>query len=95
VDVRRVLRAADQGAEAGEAQRVVLNMDGSVFATILDVRQGATCPGQELPGDCYVGFSGPRSFLDLALAAGIHRIVVDDYNGAKGAWNLDVRVLPP
>jgi hypothetical protein len=78
-----------------QPQHVVFNMDGSVYATILDIRQGSTCPGQEIPGDCYVGFSGPRSFLDLELAAGTYFVVIDGYAGAAGAWNLDVRVLPP
>jgi hypothetical protein len=81
--------------DLAQPEHVVFNMDGSVYSTILDIRQGATCPGQELPGDCYVGFSGPRSFLDLELAAGTYFVVIDGYAGAAGAWDLDVRVLPP
>jgi hypothetical protein len=76
-------------------KRVVLDMDGSTYTTLLDVRQGATCPGQEVPGACFVGFSGARSFLDLTLAAGTYWIVLDGYNMASGPWNLDVRVLAP
>ncbi len=76
-------------------RRVVLNMDGSVYATILDLRQGATCPGIEVPNACYVGFRGPRSFLDLSLQTGTYWVQVDGLSGAAGPWNLDVRVLPP
>jgi hypothetical protein len=76
-------------------KRVVLDMDGSTYTTLLDVRQGATCPGQEVPGACFVGFNGSRSFLDLTLAPGTYWIVIDGYNLASGPWNLDVRVLPP
>ncbi len=78
-----------------EKRRVVLDMEGSVYSTILDVRTGATCPGQEVPGACYVGGTGARSFLDLTLDAGAYWVVVDGYSGAAGAWNLDVRVLAP
>ncbi len=78
-----------------QTRRVVFDMEGSVYSTILDVRTGATCPGLEVPGACYVGATGARSFLDLTLDAGTYWIVVDGYAGAQGAWNLDVRVLAP
>ena len=78
-----------------QAQRVVLDMEGSTFTTLLDVRQGPACPGPEVANACYVGFGAERSFLDLALTAGTYWIVIDGYAGARGAWNLDVRVLPP
>jgi hypothetical protein len=78
-----------------QPQRVVLDMNGSTYTTILDVRSGSTCPGIDVPNACYVGFSGARSFLDLELQAGTYWIIIDGYAMAKGAWNLDVRVLPP
>ncbi len=78
-----------------QPRRVVLDMSGSPYTTLLDVRQGATCPGIEVSGACFVGFSGNRSFLDLSLAAGTYWVQVDGYAGATGPWNLDVRVLPP
>jgi hypothetical protein len=78
-----------------QPQHVIFDMSGSTYTTILDVRQGTTCPGTELTGDCYVGFTGSRSFLDLELAAGTYWIVIDGFGGAVGPWNLDVRVLPP
>ena len=75
--------------------RVVLDMEGSTYATILDVRQGPSCPGTPVTGGCYVGFTGQRSFLDLELPAGPYWVIVDGYSGERGPWNLDVRVLPP
>ncbi len=78
-----------------QPQRVVLNMDGSTYTTILDVRSGSTCPGTDVPNACYVGWWGPRSFLDLELMSGTYFIIIDGYGMAKGSWNLDVRVLAP
>jgi hypothetical protein len=78
-----------------QPQRVVLDMEGSLYETILDVFQGPGCPGAPVSGACYVGFGAQRSFLDLELGAGSYIIVVGGYSGSKGAWDLDVRVLPP
>jgi hypothetical protein len=78
-----------------QPQHVVFDMSGSVYTTILDVRQGAMCPASETPDGCYVGFGASRSFLDQELQAGTYWVQIDGYNGSKGAWNLDVRVLPP
>jgi hypothetical protein len=78
-----------------QPQRVVLDMEGSTYSTILDVRQGPACPGAPIDNGCYVGFSGQRSFLDLELQAGQYWIIVDGYSQAMGPWNLDVRVLSP
>ena len=76
-------------------QRVVLDMEGSGYTTILDVREGPACPGSPTVNGCYVGFSTQRSFLDMELTTGPYFIVVSGFEGAKGAWALDVRVLPP
>jgi len=76
-------------------QRVVLDMEGSGYTTILDVRQGPSCPGTPLPNACYVGFTAQKSFLDLELQAGAYWIIIDGYALDRGAWDLDVRVLPP
>jgi hypothetical protein len=78
-----------------QKQHVVLDMIGSGYTTILDVRQGATCPATEVADACYVGFNASKSFLDLVLDAGTYWVQVDGYNGDRGPWNLDVRVLPP
>lgn len=83
------------GLNLTQPQRVVLDMDGSTYTTILDVRQGPSCPGTPLKDACYVGFYGPRSFLDVELAAGQYWILVSGYQQQKGSWDMDVRVLPP
>ncbi|HEY8086289.1 MAG TPA: putative metal-binding motif-containing protein [Polyangiaceae bacterium] len=75
-------------------QRVVLDMEGSAYTTLLAVTQGPACPGAPVGGACYVGF-GQGSFLDLELTAGAYWLTVKGYSGAKGVWDLDVRVLPP
>jgi hypothetical protein len=76
-------------------QRVVLDMEGSSYQTLLDVRQGPACPGSPTTNGCYVGFSSQRSFLDMELTAGPYFILVSGFDGAKGPWALDVRILPP
>jgi hypothetical protein len=76
-------------------KRVIFDMQGSTFSTLLAIRQGATCPGTEVVDGCYVGARGSRSFLDMSLAAGTYWVQIDGYAGAAGPWNLDVRVLPP
>jgi hypothetical protein len=78
-----------------QPQRVVLDMEGSTYVTLLDIRQGPGCPGSPVMGACYVGSGAQKSFLDLELQAGQYWILVDGYQGQKGPWNLDVRVLPP
>jgi hypothetical protein len=75
-------------------RRVVLDMQGSFYSTILNVRSGATCPGTEIPNGCFIGTGAARSFLDLNLAAGTYWIQIDGYAMDAGKWNLDVRVLP-
>jgi Putative metal-binding motif len=78
-----------------QPERVVLDMEGSSYTTILEVTQGPGCPGTPVLDACYVGFGAQKSFLDLELGEGQYWIVVDGYGGAAGAWSLDVRVLPP
>ncbi|MDB5219708.1 MAG: hypothetical protein JWO86_7635, partial [Myxococcaceae bacterium] len=78
--------------DLAQKQRVVFDMTGSFYTTILDVRQGVTCPGTEVPSACYVGFNAGKSFLDLTLASGTYWVQVDGYNGDRGPWNLDMRV---
>lgn len=81
--------------ELTQKRRVVLDMQGSFYTTVLNVRSGAACPGAEIANGCFIGSSGARSFLDLNLDAGTYWIQVDGYAGDSGKWNLDVRVLPP
>ncbi len=74
--------------------RVVLDMGGSKYATLLSVRAGASCPGTELPLACAAGYQTERSFLDLDLDPGTYYVQVDGYAGDYGAWSLDVYVTP-
>ncbi len=73
-----------------KARRVVLDMQGSDFDTILSVREGKFCPGAELPMACATGLQAERSYLDLDLQAGDYFIQIDGYDGAAGAWKLNV-----
>jgi hypothetical protein len=79
----------------GSPRRVVFDMRGSDFDTLLDVRSGPACPGDEVPSACAVFSSGDRSFLDLQLSAGDYFVQIDGYAGASGNWFLNVFVLDP
>jgi hypothetical protein len=74
--------------------RVVLDMAGSKYDTMLSVRKGEACPGLELPLSCAVGQVTARSFLDLDLESGDYYVQVDGYAGQAGPWSLDVYVTP-
>jgi hypothetical protein len=74
--------------------RVIFDMAGSGYATMLSVRTGAVCPGTELPLACAAGYQPERSYLDLDLDPGDYYVQVDGYAGALGAWSLDVYVTP-
>lgn len=77
-----------------EPRRVILDMRGSDFETLLNVRRGTACPGDEVVAGCVVRGSD-RSFLDLQLPAGQYFVQIDGYAGASGSWFLDVFTLPP
>jgi hypothetical protein len=74
--------------------RVIFDMAGSSYATMLSVRTGATCPGTELSLACAAGYQPERSYLDLDLDPGDYYVQVDGYAGDAGAWSLDVYVTP-
>lgn len=78
-----------------ERRRVVLDARGSAYPTLIAVRSGADCPGDEVPLGCAAGYADQPSFLDLILNAGDYHVQVDGYAGASGAWRLDVFVSPP
>jgi len=77
-----------------QKSRVVLDMAGSNYSTMLSVRTGAKCPGTEVQLACAAGYMPDRSFLDLQLDAGDYYVQVDGYGGDSGAWSLDVYVVP-
>lgn len=76
-------------------KRVIFDMQGSGYATLLNVRKGPGCPGTELPQACSVGYAEGRSYLDLTLDAGEYFVQIDGYNRASGTWFLDVFVSQP
>ena len=77
-----------------QARRVILDMRGSAYETMLSVREGEFCPGAELPQACAPGYRPTRSYLDLDLHAGHYFVQIDGYDGASGAWNLEVFTAP-
>ncbi|HSO00540.1 MAG TPA: hypothetical protein VLS89_19745, partial [Candidatus Nanopelagicales bacterium] len=76
-------------------KRVILEMAGSAYNTLLNVRQGSSCPGTGVPLGCAVGFGGKGSFLDLVLDPGTYYVQIDGLGGDEGTWFLDVRVVDP
>ncbi len=71
-------------------RRMVFDLGGSDFDTLLVVRDDVVCPGSEIPGTCRPGYEASRSFLDVNLDAGTYYLQIDGYNGASGAWTLEV-----
>jgi hypothetical protein len=80
--------------ELSQARRVIFDMQGSAYETMLSVREGEFCPGAELPRACAAGYRATRSYLDLDLQAGHYFVQIDGYDGASGAWQLDVFTAP-
>lgn len=79
-------------------KRVVFDMSGSTYATLLDIRTGSTCPGVEVPLGCSAAIgaaTAQRSFLDLTLAAGTYWVQVDGLGTDSGQWFLNVFVVDP
>jgi hypothetical protein len=75
-------------------RRVILDMIGSAYRTMLSVRRGPSCPGTELPLSCAAGYGATRSFLDLRLQPGDYFVQIDGFAGDSGAWKLDVFTAP-
>jgi hypothetical protein len=78
-----------------ERRRVVLDMQGSSYDTLLTLRAGDGCPGSEIEGACSVGYLDARSFLDVTLDEGEYNVQIDGYNGANGRWVLEVFTAEP
>ncbi len=89
--------ARDQllGLSLSSKKRVVLDMGGSGYTTLLDVRKGPDCPGVEVPQACAVGYGQNKSFLDLTLDPGTYFLQIDGLGQDSGPWFLDVRVVDP
>jgi hypothetical protein len=78
-----------------ERKRVVLDMRGSAYPTLLAVHRGPDCPGTEVFQGCSAGYAQDRSFLDLTLDPGEYFIQIDGYAGGEGMWFLDAYVVNP
>lgn len=81
-------------------KRVVFDMSGSTYATLLDVRSsfGGACPGTEVALGCSAAVGGPngqRSYLDLTLDPGSYYVQVDGLGVDSGQWLLNVFVVDP
>jgi len=81
--------------ELSEPRRVVLDLQGSAYDTLLVVRHDDGCPGSEVSRGCSLGVTDSRSFLDLTLEAGAYNVQIDGYNGASGKWVLEVFTADP
>lgn len=73
-----------------EARRVIMDMRGSSYKTLLEVRRGPQCPGETVRYGCAPSLGFGVSYLDLDLEAGQYYVYVDGYDGDKGPWQLDV-----
>jgi hypothetical protein len=76
-------------------RRVIFDMQGSTYMTLLDIRNADACPGTEVPKGCSAGYVAQRSFLDLTLDAGAYWVQVDGLGGDQGNWFLDVHIIDP
>lgn len=76
-------------------RRVILDMSGSDYQTLLVVRRADECPGNEVPHACAPGRAAARSFLDLVLEAGDYYLQIDGFAGGSGHWLLDVFLASP
>lgn len=81
--------------ELAAKKRVVLDMKGSAYNTLLVVRRATACPGPEVAKACAAGYYQDRSFLDLTLDAGSYWVQVDGYAGYSGQWFLDAFIVDP
>lgn len=76
-------------------RRVILDMSGSDYQTLLVVRRADACPGSEVPHACAPGRGAGRSFLDLVLEAGDYYLQIDGFADGSGHWLLDVFLASP
>lgn len=78
-----------------ERRRVVFDMQDSDYDTLLNVRRGTECPGDEILRGCVPGYMDEKSFVDLTLPEGDYFIQVDGYGGDRGEWTLDIYTGEP
>jgi hypothetical protein len=74
-----------------ERTHLVLDSAGSAIPTLLDLRQGESCPGQELPSACTVGAdSSAGAYFERVLEPGDYWLQVMGFAGSAGRWNLEI-----
>lgn len=78
-----------------ERKRVVFDLAGSDYDTLIVVREASECPGTELTNTCVPGFVDGRSFLETILEPGEYWVQIDGFNGESGRWSLEVFVASP
>ncbi len=81
--------------ELTSKKRVVLDMSGSEYQTLLSVRHGTDCPGSEVTLGCSASDGTSASYLDVTLDAGTYYVQVDGVDGASGRWQLNAFVMAP
>ena len=77
-----------------EPRRVIFDMRGSEYETLLVVRRADECPGAELEFGCSPNFGLADSYLDLTLDSGDYFVQIDGYDQASGPWQLEVFTAP-
>jgi hypothetical protein len=78
-----------------ESKRVIFDLGGSDYDTIVVLREASECPGTEVVNTCVPGYVAGRSFLETTLEAGEYWVQIDGFNGESGRWSLEVFVASP
>lgn len=78
-----------------ERKRVMFDLAGSEYDTLLVLREASECPGSEVVNTCVPGYVAGRSFLETTLEAGEYWVQIDGFNGESGRWSLEVFVASP
>jgi len=81
--------------ELTQKKRVVLDMKGSGYHTLLVLRKATSCPGPEVASACAAGYYPDRSFLDVTLDPGSYWVQIDGYAGYSGQWFLEAMIVDP
>ena len=76
-----------------ERSLVIIDAGGSPLQTIVNLRHGEQCPGEEVSMGCALALDR-GSYLEQELEPGTYYVQVDGYAGMSGQWNLEVFVLP-
>jgi hypothetical protein len=76
-------------------KRVILDMKGSTYNTLLTVRKASSCPGPQVELACAAGYANDRSYLDVTLDPGSYYVQIDGYASAAGSWFLEAFVVDP